>query len=71
MQVVLSNADANSTAFYGDRKNEDLVICVEYKCNYFTPNGLCFYCMDPRRKEYCFLTYSACRATCDLCKPNC
>ncbi|RLN25216.1 hypothetical protein C2845_PM07G38820 [Panicum miliaceum] len=33
-------ADANSTALYDERKNEDFLICVEYKCNCFTPNGL-------------------------------
>ncbi|CAL4966024.1 unnamed protein product [Urochloa decumbens] len=58
----------NSTELY-QKKNGDFVLCMEFKCNYFSPNGDCFCCTGTSRKEYCFLTYSDCRAGCALCKP--
>ncbi|CAL4966022.1 unnamed protein product [Urochloa decumbens] len=58
---------ANSTALY-QRKNEDLQVCGQFKCDYFSPNGDCFCCTGPSPKEDCFLTYSECLAACALCK---
>ncbi|KAF8724196.1 hypothetical protein HU200_021215 [Digitaria exilis] len=43
--------------------------CLHYRCDYFTPNGVCFCCSGTPRKEYCFLTHDECFKTCGACKP--
>ncbi|RCV25252.1 hypothetical protein SETIT_5G151400v2 [Setaria italica] len=69
LQVVLSYWPVPGGLCQCMRENEDIVVCMAFRCNFFSPNGTCFCCTGTGRKEYCFLTYTECRATCDFCKP--
>ncbi|KAG0535931.1 hypothetical protein BDA96_03G020200 [Sorghum bicolor] len=55
-----------------EKKNDELLmVCLEYKCDKFQPNGTCF-CCEVNFTNGCFLTHHECVANCRYCKgPNC